>query len=106
MNNLPSVILRAGEADRINAGHPWVYGGSILRLSRAAKDGQIVQVKDHKNRFLGVGTFNSKSKIHVRLLDRERVEIDGAYLERKIRAALALRRKHLPEATSFRVVNL
>ena len=104
-DKLATVMVKPGEADRILAGHPWVYSGSILRMSGEPKDGGVVQVKDHRQRFLGVGFFNSKSKIHVRLLDRERVEIDGAYLERKIRAALALRRKHLPEATSFRVVN-
>jgi 23S rRNA (cytosine1962-C5)-methyltransferase len=33
------------------------------------------------------------------------VEIDEAFFEKRIREALALRKKHLPGATSFRVVN-
>jgi len=33
-----------------------------------------VQVKDHRQRFLGVGFFNSKSKIHVRVLAPECVK--------------------------------
>src|SRR6185503_14096575 len=56
-------------------------------------------------RLIGVGVFNSKSKIHVRLLDTERAELDEAFFEERIREALALRQKHLPGATSFRVVN-
>jgi 23S rRNA (cytosine1962-C5)-methyltransferase len=69
------------------------------------EDGAVVQVKDHRHRFLGVGFYNSKSKINVRLMDTERVEINRAYLEQRIRAALELRKRAMPNATSFRVVN-
>ena len=95
----------AAEADRIVAGHPWVYGSSILRLSRPATDGELVQVKDHRQRLLGTGFFNSRSKIQVRLLSSERVQPDLAFFEARIRAALEVRRRHLPTASSFRVVN-
>jgi 23S rRNA (cytosine1962-C5)-methyltransferase len=105
MESLPTVILKPGEADRIVAGHPWVYHSSILRLTAQAGDGELVQVKDHRQRLLGVGFFNSKSKIHVRVITPERVEVDQAFFEQRIRAALAVRQRHLPNVTSFRVVN-
>src|SRR6266496_1340857 len=105
MQPLATVLLRPGEADRIVAGHPWIYHGSVLRLTHPAADGELVQVKDHRQRFLGVGFYNSKSKINVRVLSPDRVEVDQAFFESRIAAALAVRRKHLPEATSFRVVN-
>jgi 23S rRNA (cytosine1962-C5)-methyltransferase len=105
MDSLPTVLLKPGDADRIVAGHPWIYQGEILRLTTPAADGDLVQVKDHRQRFLGVGFFNSKSKINVRVLSPERVEINEAFFEERIRTALAVRRKYLPEATSFRVVN-
>jgi len=105
MDSLPTVLLKAGEADRIVAGHPWIYHGSVLRVTRTVADGELVQVKDHRQRFLGVGFYNSKSKINVRVLGPERVEVSQAFFEQRIRAALAVRQKHLPEATSFRVVN-
>jgi 23S rRNA (cytosine1962-C5)-methyltransferase len=105
MDSLPTVLLKPGEADRLAAGHPWLYQGSILRLTQPARDGDLVQVKDHRQRFLGVGFFNSKSKIHVRMLAPERVAVDEAFFEHAIRAAIAVRKKHLPDATSFRVVN-
>ena len=104
-DTLPTVVLRPGEADRILAGHPWIYAGSVLKLTGPAEDGAVVQVKDHRHRFLGVGFYNSKSKINVRLLDTERVEVNRAYLDQRIRAALELRRRALTNATSFRVVN-
>src|SRR5258706_8378371 len=105
MQPLATVLLRPGEADRILAGHPWIYHGSVLRLTQPAADGELVQVKDHRQRFLGVGFYNSRSKINVRVLSPERIEVDQAFFEARITAALAIRRKHLPEATSFRVVN-
>jgi 23S rRNA (cytosine1962-C5)-methyltransferase len=105
MQSLATVLLRPGEADRILAGHPWIYHGSVLRLTQPAADGELVQVKDHRQRFLGVGFYNSRSKINVRMLAPERVEVDQAFYEERIRAALAVRQKHLPNASSFRVVN-
>src|SRR5947208_15812840 len=105
MQPLPTVLLRPGEADRILAGHPWIYHGAVLRLTHPAADGDLVQVKDHRQRFLGVGFYNSKSKINVRLLAPERVEVDQKLFEERIRSALLLRRKHLPNATSYRIVN-
>jgi 23S rRNA (cytosine1962-C5)-methyltransferase len=102
---LPTVLLKPGEADRILAGHPWIYHGSVLRLTQPAADGELVQVKDHRQRFLGVGFYNSKSKINVRVLSPERIEVNQSFFEERIRAALSVRLKHLPNATSFRVVN-
>src|SRR5215475_13707904 len=103
MDSLPTVLLKPGEAGRIIAGHPWVYNSAILRMTAQAGDGELAQVKDHRQRFLGIGFFNSK--IHVRLIAPERIEINESFFEERIRAALAVRKRHLPNATSFRVIN-
>ncbi len=105
MDPLPTVLLKPGEADRIVAGHPWIYHSEIFRVTTPPADGELVQVKDHRQRLLGTGFFNSKSKINVRVLSPERVEINEGFFEERVRAALAVRQRHLPEATSFRVVN-
>jgi 23S rRNA (cytosine1962-C5)-methyltransferase len=105
MDSLPTVLLKPGEADRIVAGHPWIYHTEILRLTQPPADGELVQVKDHRQRLIGTGLFNSQSKIHVRMLSTERIEVNEAFFVERIRAALAVRQKHLPHASSFRVVN-
>jgi 23S rRNA (cytosine1962-C5)-methyltransferase len=105
MEALPTVLLKPGDADRIVAGHPWVYHGSVLRMTQPAADGALVQVKDHRQRLLGVGFYNSKSKINVRVLSPERIQVDQGFFEQRIRAALAVRQKHLGGASSFRIVN-
>src|SRR5579859_5188337 len=104
-SSLPTILLRPGEADRVVAGHPWIYSGSVLRMTQPPVDGAMVQVKDHRQRFLGVGLYNSKSKISVRMLAPDRVTVDEAFFEERIRTALAVRQKHLSGASSFRVVN-
>jgi 23S rRNA (cytosine1962-C5)-methyltransferase len=102
---LPTVIVRPGEGDRVVSGHPWIYGASVARLTAPAADGALVQIKDHRQRFLGVGFYNSKSKIQVRVLAPGRVEINTRFFADRIRAALDVRKRHMPEASSFRVVN-
>lgn len=102
---LSAVLLKPGEADRIAAGHPWVYNNSILRFTSPPADGEVVQVKDHRQRLLGSGFYSSRSKIAVRLLSTDRIEVNRAFFRERITAALKHRRKWLPHATSFRVVN-
>jgi 23S rRNA (cytosine1962-C5)-methyltransferase len=105
MESLPTILLKPGESDRIVAGHPWIYSNEILRMTQTPADGGLVQVKDSRQRFLGTGFFNSKSKIHVRIISPERVDVDEQFFEQRIRAALDIRKRYLPNATSFRVVN-
>jgi 23S rRNA (cytosine1962-C5)-methyltransferase len=102
---LPCLNLRPGESDRIVAGHPWIYAGSISKTSIAPEDGSVVAVKDHRGRLIGSGFYNSRSKIRIRVLSPDVVTVDQAFFEARFTEALALRRRYLPEATSFRVVN-
>jgi 23S rRNA (cytosine1962-C5)-methyltransferase len=104
-SSLATVILRPGQADRLIAGHPWLYQTAVSRLTQPAEDGALVQVKDHRQRLVGVGFYNSKSKIAVRILSPERVEVNEGFFADRIQAALAVRQRHLPGASSFRVVN-
>ena len=103
MDTLATAILKPGEADRIVAGHPWIYHGEILRLTAPVADGDLVQVKDHRQRLLGTGFFNSRSKINIRVLSPDRLAVDENFFEERIRAALAVRQRHLPGAASVSV---
>lgn len=102
---LPVVTLKRGESDRIVAGHPWVYDGSIASVRPRPADGDAVWVRDVRGRQLGTGLWNSKSKILVRVLAAEKVEINTAFFTDRIQSALTLRRRALPATNSFRVVN-
>ena len=105
MNIKSTIVLRPGSADRVVAGHPWIYRGAILNTTHEPKDGEVVQVRDHRRRFLGIGLYNSQSKITVRVLSRTRQEIDTDFFFRRIKAAQTLRTKLLPNANSYRLVS-
>ena len=102
---LPRVIINPHDADRILAGHPWIYASSVVRVPEPVEDGALVEVRDLRQRCLGTGLYNSHSKIQVRVIGPGGAQVDQAFFEQRIRAALELRRRHLPAATSFRVVN-
>ena len=103
--SLTTLVVKPGEADRLIAGHPWVYSSANQRSSQPPADGELVQLKDHRHRFLGVGFYNSRSKIQVRMLSNERVEVNTDFFIERIRAAMEVRKRHMPDATSFRVVS-
>ena len=102
---LPVVVLKPREADRIVAGHPWIYAGTIMHVTPGVADGDVVEVRDHRKHWLGVGLYNAQSKITVRVITPDHVAVDEAFFEERIRAALAVRQRHLPGASSFRVVS-
>ncbi len=105
MSTLPEIIIRPGEQHRTLSGHPWIYKGAIQKITAPVADGEVVHVKDAKGRGLGIGFYNSKSRIAIRVLASEPVEINQAFFEQRIMAANELRRRRMPEATSYRVVN-
>ncbi len=104
-DSLPLIILKPREADRVVAGHPWIYAGAIMHAGKPLEDGDLVQIRDHRKHWLGVGLYNAKSKITVRVITQEHVMVNQAFFEARIRAALAVRQRHLPGATSYRVVS-
>ena len=101
----PTVHLRHGEAERIQAGHPWIYARNIQKVTQDPSDGSVVQVRDHRRRFLGVGFFNGQSKIRVRLLSREKQDLDKTFFVRKCQQALLWRQRHLPNRACFRLIH-
>lgn len=101
----PTLTLRPRDARRVQAGHPWVFDGAIESESPSIEDGAIVQVEDASHRLIGIGPYNGKSRIRARILARELVPIDAAFFERRIRAALAVRERFMPQASSYRLLN-
>ena len=88
---MPSVILKTNKEHRLIAGHAWVYAGDIARLTGVVNDGDAVDIRDHKERFLGRGLLNRKSQITVRRFTLQKEELDRAFFKRRIAAANAAR---------------
>ena len=106
--SLPIVRLRPkAEARAIRHGFPWVYADELVtdRRTMALAAGTIVILEDADRRPLGVATVNPKSKIIVRVLDRnESAVIDREWLAARLRRALELRER-LYDAPFYRLVH-
>ena len=66
----PFVTIDARGAKRAQQGHPWVFDNEITAQEGALEDGALCDVRSPKGRYLGTGTYNSHSKIRVRLLSQ------------------------------------
>ncbi len=87
------VCLRRGEEKDIRGGGFWIFDNEIDWYDDICPDGGIVDVVDSRLKFVARGYFNSKSKITVRVLTRDREEeIDGAFFRRRIQAAWDFRK--------------
>src|ERR1017187_5544799 len=104
---MPSVFIKKGRERRVYAGHSWVYAGEIEKITGDPKDGGVVDIRDHKDRFFGRGLLNTNSAITVRRFTMLKEEIDRAFFTRRIEAALEYRRENtsIANAEAFRLVS-
>lgn len=86
-----AVVLKPGKERRLVAGHCWVYAGEIASISEEAKDGDAVEILDHRKRCLGVGLLNRKSQITVRRFSTQKEELNKDFFRRRLQAAAAYR---------------
>jgi 23S rRNA (cytosine1962-C5)-methyltransferase len=76
----------------VRVGHPWVFAGQIEDRNREGRDGEIAALYDFRDRFIGLGLYDSASPLRVRVLHRgEPVIIDSAWWAQHLEAALARR---------------
>ena len=91
--NAGQVCLRRGEELDVRAGSLWIYDNEIDWVDDFCRDGDVVEVLDSRMKFLAWGFFNSKSKITVRILSREKEElVDEAFFRRRLAMAWDYRR--------------
>ena len=76
---------------RILHGHDWVYGTEVLKTFGNPSDGDVVSIKDGRDRMLGSAIYNSKSQIVARRFSRRRQELDADFFSRRIERANSFR---------------
>ena len=59
---------------------------------------------DKKGTFLGIGYINPNSLISIRILTREKEEIDESFFKKRVTDALEYRKRFIKDTNSFRVV--
>ncbi len=89
---------------RVMSGHLWIFSNELPVSPKEFEPGSLLEVHDKKGEFAGIGYVNPVSLIAVRLLTRQREQIDRDFFSRRIHDALARRQRYCPGADSFRVV--
>src|SRR3984885_2194590 len=102
----PAAAVTRRAADRLGAGHLWVYWSDVGALVPAVGAtgidvGALVTVMDSRGIPLGTGLYSAASQITVRMVSAEAALTRGVYLEQvreRVVAALDLRDEVAPES--------
>ena len=80
---------------RILHGHDWVYSTEVEKKFGDPQPGDVVALKDFKDRSLGTAIYNPHSQIVARRISRRKEDLDVDFFERRLRRALT-HREQLP----------
>lgn len=94
--NLKSLYLKKNEERRILAGHLWIFSNEIDIQKSPLKNfqlGELVNIKNSTDRFLGIGYVNPKTLLCARLLTKDVNQIiDVHFFKNKIERAELIRK--------------
>jgi 23S rRNA (cytosine1962-C5)-methyltransferase len=102
----PAAAITRRAADRLRAGHLWVYRSDIESLvppigATEIEPGALITVMDSRGIPLGTGLYSAASQIAVRIVSNEAALPRASYLEQlreRVVSALALRDEVAPES--------
>ena len=87
------VYLKPARESRPLSGHPWVFASDLDRAEKDAAPGDVVSVIAARGRLLGKAIYNPNSQIALRFLSFKEEKIDAAWIIKRVREAIALRRQ-------------
>ncbi|GGA72663.1 SAM-dependent methyltransferase [Edaphobacter acidisoli] len=110
----PAATVTRRAADRLRAGHLWVYRSDIESLtpapdSRELAPGSLITITDSRSIPLGTALYSTASEIAARLVTREAAQTREAYLQQlgeRIEAALLLRDELAPDSAANNAARL
>ncbi len=89
---------------RIFHGHEWVYATEIRKSFGDPQPGDVVTLKDFRDRPLGSAIYNPVSQIVARRFSRRRQDLDLDFFTRRIRQAIEFRQRSGIDDTLARLV--
>jgi 23S rRNA (cytosine1962-C5)-methyltransferase len=76
---------------RIFHGHDWVYATEVQKAFGNPQAGDVISLKDFRDRPLGTAIYNPESQIVARRISRRKQELDADFFDRRLRRALVVR---------------
>ncbi len=102
--NQAVVTLKKGEGRMLKSGGLWIFDNEIATVLGSFENGDVVLVRDFDGYPLGRGFINTKSKIRVRMMTRNKdQQVDEAFLEMRVRSAWEYRKKTV-DVSSCRLI--
>src|SRR5207253_120149 len=89
---------------RILHGHDWVFSSEVLKIFGDPADGDVISLKDGRDRLIGSAIYNSKSQITARRFSRQRQDLDLDFFKRRIAQAAEYRARRHVDSKLCRVV--
>ena len=89
---------------RILHGHDWVFSSEVLKVFGDPADGDVISIKDGRDRMLGSAMWNSKSQIVARRFSHRRQDLDLDFFKRRIAQAAEYRARRKVDPQLHRVV--
>jgi 23S rRNA (cytosine1962-C5)-methyltransferase len=99
---MPGLII--APRARIFHGHEWIYATEIKKSFGNPQPGDVITLKDFRDRPLGSAIYNPQSQIVARRFSRRRQDLDGDFFSRRIAQALEYRRRTGIDETLCRLV--
>lgn len=89
-----AAVLKKGAGRTVKAGGMWIYDNEIAAIHGGFDNGDIISVEDFDGFFMGYGYINTRSKITIRLMSRQKEHpVNHALLEKRIRDAWRYRKQ-------------
>jgi 23S rRNA (cytosine1962-C5)-methyltransferase len=89
---------------RILHGHDWVFSSEVLKVFGNPADGDVISLKDGRDKLIGSAIYNSKSQIVARRFSRQRQDLDLDFFKRRIAQASEYRDRRKVDPKLRRVV--
>ncbi len=89
---------------RILHGHDWVFSSEVLKVFGNPADGDVISLKDGRDRLIGSAIYNSKSQIVARRFSRQRQDLDLDFFKRRIAQASEYRDRRSVDPKLRRIV--
>lgn len=84
-----NVYINKKSEENVLRNHPWVFKSDILKSDEEIKNGDIVVVRNSKNKFLGSAFYNDNSKITLRFISRNANDtFDYEFFKRRVEYAV------------------
>jgi 23S rRNA (cytosine1962-C5)-methyltransferase len=90
----------------LELGHPWIIADNYTKRWPVGQAGQVIELADGQGNFLATALLDPQDRIVARVLSRERIRLERAWLTKRLQAALELRRHaDLMDTDAYRLVN-